>query len=297
MAASPSSTVDLSRLPAPAIVALLPYEEILAELVTAVRARLPSFDATIDSDPAMIVLQVAAYRELLLRGLVNDACRQVMLAYATGTSLDQLAALVGVSRLVVAPADPVLGTPELLEADDDLRQRVVLAPERFTVAGPELAYVARAKEVSGDVLDASAISPAPGEVLVSVLARAGDGTAPAPLIAAVAARVTDPAVRPLGDLVTVASAQIVPFVVRASLTTFAGPDPSIILQAARDRLDAFLIDNRRLGRTITRSGLVAALSPAGVHRVDLDLDTDIACSAVQAAHCTAIEILHAGAVA
>jgi hypothetical protein len=92
------------------------------------------------------------------------------------------------------------------------------------------------KDASADVLDASAPSPAPGNVLVSVLAARGTGTASAGLLAQVAAIVTAPGIRPLGDLVTVASAEIVPFAVTARLITFAGPDPELIVTAARAAL-------------------------------------------------------------
>ncbi|HEX8554828.1 MAG TPA: baseplate J/gp47 family protein, partial [Sphingomonas sp.] len=225
MAAS-STTVDLSRLPAPTLIEQPGFEAVLAAMVADLKARLPILTALIDSDPVMKLLQVTAYREVLLRRAFQDAGLQLFVAYATGANLDHLGALVGVARLTLTPADPVTGAPAIMESDDALRQRIVLAPESFTVAGPELAYVARAKAADAGVLDASATSPAPGEVLVSVLARTGDGSASAVLVDAVRAAVTDRAVRPLGDLVTVASADIVPFAVSASLITFAGPDPS-----------------------------------------------------------------------
>lgn len=72
MPATTSTSVDLSRLPAPVLVPQLGFETILAELVAAVQAVLPSFDAAIDSDPAVKVLQVAAYRELLMRRDAQD---------------------------------------------------------------------------------------------------------------------------------------------------------------------------------------------------------------------------------
>ena len=60
MAANPSTTVDLSRLDRPTIVAPVDYEATLARMVARVREILPGFDATVDSDPAVKVLQVAA---------------------------------------------------------------------------------------------------------------------------------------------------------------------------------------------------------------------------------------------
>ncbi len=293
--AATSTTVDLSRLPAPILVEQLAYEAILDQLVVAVQARLPSFDATVDSDPAMKVLQVVAYRELLNRQAFQDAALQLLLAYATGAALDHLGALVGVGRQTIIPANADTGAPAVMEDDDRFRQRVVLAPEAFSSAGPELAYVAHAKGASGDVLDASAISPAPGEVRVSVLSRIGEGTASAALVAAVDAVVNSKRVRPLGDAVTTASATIVRFEIRASLVTFSGPDLPVVLAAARAALDTYLAANRKLGRTITRSGIIASLSVAGVHRVDVAAPaSDVICNPTQAGWCTAITIGHGG---
>lgn len=294
-ATSTSSTVDLSRLAAPTIVEQLSFEDILADMIARVQELLPTFDATVDSDPAVKVLQVAAYLVMLIRQDFNDAARQLMVAYATGAQLDHLAALVGVGRLEVIPANPLTGAAAVYESDDALRQRVVLAPEGFSVAGPELAYVKHAKDASGDVLDASATSPAPGEVLVSVLSRLGDGTPSAELIAAVAAIVKSPAIRPLGDRVTVASAQILPVVIRAALTTFSGPDIEVVLLAARAGLTAYLAENRRLGRNINRAGIIAALKVAGVENVTLTTPAaDVICNLTQAAHASDIAVTHAG---
>jgi phage-related baseplate assembly protein len=292
---STSTTVDLSRLAAPTIVEQKDFETILAEMVAQVQALLPSFDATVDSDPAVKVLQVAAYRELLIRQAFQDGGKQLMVAFATGDRLDHLAALVGVARLIVTPADSTVGAVDVYEDDDTFRQRVVLAPEGFSVAGPELAYVKHAKDASGDVADASAISPAPGRVLVSVLSAIGDGTASAELLAAVAAIVTDPAIRPLGDAVTVASASIVPFTIGARLVTLSGPDIGLVLVTARAKLDAYLALNRRLGREISISGIMAALTVEGVLKVDLAWPVaDVACDMTQAASCTDIVITHGG---
>lgn len=294
MAAS-STTVDLSRLPAPTIVEQLDYETILARKVARMQALLPTFDATVDSDPAMKVLQVAAYDELLLRRAFQDASLQNFVAYATGAALDHLAALVGVTRLIVTPANTTTGAAAVYEADDALRQRIVLAPEGFSVAGPELAYVKHAKDARGDILDASATSPAPGEVLVTILSAIGDGTASPEQLAAVRAIVTHPAIRPLGDLVTVQSAQILRFSIRAHLTTFTGPDPALILTQARTRLDAYLADSRRLDRDITLTAIIAALSPAGVSEIDLVAPAArIPCTPAQAPLCTDIVLLHTG---
>jgi len=292
MFATTSTSVDLSRLPAPVIVPQLAFDAIVAELVADVQARLPSFDATIDSDPAVKVLQVAAYREMLVRADAQDGALQTLVAYATGATLDHLAARMGVTRLTIAPANRATGAAAVLESDDDLRQRIVLAPESYSVAGPELAYVFHAKTASPLVIDASATSPARGEVLVAILSsEAADGTASAELIDQVRAVVTDEKIRPLGDAVTVASAEIVPYAIDATIFPFDGPDADLLIATGRARLDAYVADRRKLGLAVRRTGIAAALTVPGVENVVVTSPAgDVLCAQTQSSHCTGITV-------
>lgn len=290
-----SLALDLSALPAPDIVEQIGFEQILAELVSDLQARWPDFSATVESDPVMKLLQVVAYRELILRQRFNDRARGVMLAFAGGADLDHLAALFGVERFEVTPADPLTGAEAVMESDADLRRRVLLAPDSWTVAGPASAYVFHALSAAPSIADASATSPDPGEVLVSILSRDGDGTASPAEIAAVEAVVNADGIRPLTDLVTVASADIQTYSVEAQLTLFAGPDSSTILASAEASVTAFCEAARRMGRDIPRSALIAALHVGGVQKVTLIAPAaDIVCSDIQAAHCEDIAITLAG---
>lgn len=289
------TAVDLSRLPAPNVIEPLSFEQIYGEMLASLQALLPSFDATVESDPAVMLLQVCAYRELLLRGRINDAAKAVMPAFATGTDLDHLAALMSVQRLVLDPGDPANNVPPTYEDDTALRARVVLAPESFSVAGPEGAYIFHARSADGDVLDASATSPAPGQVVVTVLSRSGDGTASQALLAKVADHVSAETVRPLTDAVTVQSATIVPYQITAALTTFSGPDGSIALAEAQRRVHEYRERQHRLGIDVTRSGIFAALHVEGVQNVVLTSPAaDIVVDRTQAAFCTGINITYAG---
>lgn len=290
-----ASAVDLSRLPAPTIIEQLSFEQIFAAMVARVQTLMPTFDATVESDPAVKVLQACAYRELLMRQDFNERLVSFMVAFATEGTLDHLAALVGVARLVLVAADEEAGTDAVMESDDALRERIVLAPESFTVAGPEAAYIFHARSASGDVLDASATSPDPGEVVVSVLSRTGDGAASPELVAAVAAVVNADGVRPLTDHVTVQSADIVDYRIEAELTLFTGPDAGIVLDTAQARAEAYRDAMRRLGRDITLSGIYAALHVEGVQRVALiDPPADVVVTRLQAASCTEIVLTVAG---
>ena len=264
-----STAIDLSRLPPPDVVEALDFEAIFNRLRADFLARYPEFTAFVESDPAIKLLEVVAYSELVMRQRINDAARSVLIAYALGGDLDNLAAIFGVIRREITPADPIAGAPAVMESDEDLRRRVLLSPDSYSVAGPASAYVFHAPSADGEVLDASAVSPRPGEVTVSILSRIGDGTAAPGLLATVRDLLAGDEVRPLTDRVTVQSAELITFDVVAQLTLYPGPDAQLILDTANAALTQLLATNRRLGRNIARSAIIAALHVGGVQNVNL----------------------------
>ena len=290
-----STAIDLSRIPAPEIIQQVDYEATLTAMTAQLVAIYPEFSALIESDPAIKLLEVAAYFVMLERQAFNERARGLLVAYATGGDLDQLALLFGIERLTITPANVETGAPAVMESDEALRRRILLAPDGYSVAGPATAYAFHALTADGEVLDASAISPEPGEVLVSILARSGDGTAPAPLIATVTAAVNGDTVRPLTDLVTVRSAEIIHVAITATLTLFYGPDTQMVVDNATAALAAYIASTRRLGRDLTRSGIIAALHAPGVQNVALTSPVaDVVCNATQAVHVTATTVTLAG---
>ncbi|AHF89523.1 baseplate assembly protein [Opitutaceae bacterium TAV5] len=291
-----SGIIDISGLPAPAVVETLSFDAILAEMIADLRARDPAFTALVESDPAYKIVEVCAYRELLIRARVNDAAKAVMLAYATGADLDNLAANYGVIRKVVTPADPEALPPAeaVMETDADLRRRALLSLDGLSTAGPTGAYKFHALSVAG-VRDASVSSSAPGVVDVYILSTAGDGEPSTELLDAVQAALTAEDVRPLTDNVVVNPPEIIEYTVAATLTTFAGPDVAVVLAAAQAAVGKYVSENFRLGRSITLSGLYAALHQSGVQRADLvSPAANIICPAGHAARCNGISITHGG---
>jgi phage-related baseplate assembly protein len=291
------TVIDLSRLPPPSVVEALDFESIFAAMLADLLARDSAFTALVESDPAYKILQVAAYRELLIRQRVNDAARAVMLAYATGADLDQIGANFGVERLIVTPADDttIPPTAAVYETDEDFRARIQLSPEAYTTAGSEGSYVYHGLAASGEVKDVQAISPDPGEVTVYVLGRSGTGAASSELLAAVTEALNADRVRPMTDQVTVLSASIVNYSVQAQLTIYPGPDPDVVRQTALDAVASYVAAQRRIGFDITRSGLFAALHQPGVQNVTLTSPAaDVEISEGQAGYCTAITVTVGG---
>lgn len=292
------SSINLSLLPPPDVLEGVDYEATLAAMLAELRERDASFDALVESDPAFKILEVAAYYRTLAVQQLNDAARAVMPAYAVGADLDHIAARYAVERLVIDPGDPNALPPvaPVLEGDEDLRRRMFLAFEGLSTAGPVGGYVFHALGADSDVADASVQSPAPGEVLVTVLSRTGDGTASAGLLSAVETVLNADDVRPLTDQVSVQSAAILPYAIDAALTVLPGPDSAIVRQAAEDAAAAYAAQQHRLGHDVTLSGLYAALHQPGVQNVDLvSPSVDVVADDGQATYCSGITVTVGGA--
>lgn len=289
------TAVELSKLPVPDLTEQVSFEQSYADLKATLYLLAPEYATLLESDPMSVLLQVCAYREVHLRESFNVRGKGNMLAYAGGGDLDNLGAFFGVVRQQITPADPKTNTPAVMESDVELRRRIQLAPEGYSVAGPEGAYLFHALSADPDVLDVSAVSPTPGEVLVTLLSRSGDGIPSSGLVERVAAALMDGNVRPLTDLVTVRAAEIMRYTVKAEIVTYAGPDAAVVLEEANRRLRAYVDESHRLGRDVPRSGLYASLHVEGVQRVNLiEPADDLFIANHQAAHCTAFDIVHVG---
>ena len=282
-----NTAIDLSQIPAPQAVESLAYEAICAAMLKNLQERDPVFTALNESDPAYKILEVAAYRELLLRQRINDAARAVMLAYAGGENLDNLAALFGVVRKIIDPGDPeaIPLIKPTYEDDVSLRYRSQLALEGFSVAGSAGAYEFHALSADSRVKDVSISNPNAGEVLVTVLSTEGDGTADQNLLDALATALNAEDIRPLCDTVIVQGAEILNYTVAATLELYDGPDAEVVLATAKATLIKYVMEHHRLGDDITHSGLYAALHVGGVKKVTLVSPVaDILCASTQAAY-------------
>ena len=291
-------TIDLTALPAPAVLEALDFEDTyqaeLATFRTLMETDGQEWSAPLESDPVTKLIELGTYRRLLNRARVNDAAKALLLAYATGADLDQLAANVSLQRLVVQAEDLTAVPPvqAVLEEDDALRERVQLVYEGLTTAGPRNSYILHARNASGLVADATAESPSPAAVVVTVLSLEGNGTAEADLLDAVSAYLNDDDVRPVADRLTVQSAQILPYTISAKVYMAGnGPENEAILATCRERLHAWVNPRRRLGVEVARSGVDAQLHINGVTRVELTGWADIKPSKAQAAWCEGFTVV------
>ncbi|END0954029.1 baseplate assembly protein [Yersinia enterocolitica] len=297
--------IDLSQLPAPLVIESLDFDSLFAVRKAAFIALYPAdqqdavhLTLSFESEPIVKLLQESTYRELLLRQRVNEGAQAVMVAHAMGSDLDHLGANNGIERLTITPANPDAIPPitAVMESDDDFRVRIPQAFEGLSVAGPTGAYEYHARSADGRIADASAISPSPACVTVTVLSREGNGIAAQELLDKVFTVLNDENVRPVADRLTVNSATIVEYLIDATLYFYPGPEAEPIRAAAEARLKTYINTQRRLGRDIRQSAIYAALHVEGVQRVELVAPlADVVLDRTQAAHCTGYSLTVGGA--
>ncbi|AWY43742.1 baseplate assembly protein [Pseudomonas putida] len=292
--------IDLSQLPAPQIVEQIDFELILAERKAYAISLWPAEEQAeiaarleLESEPLTKLLEENAYRETIWRQRVNEGAVANMLALAQGADLEHLAANYNVKRLVVqvGNANAVPPIPEILESYDSLRERAQMAWEGLSTAGPRNSYIFHARASDGRVADATAESPSPAVVVVTVQSLLGDGRTDADLLNIVNAYLSDDDRRPVADRLTVQGAAVLPYQVSARLyLKTSGPESEPILLAAKQRLLAYVHQRRRLAMEVSESAIHAALHVEGVRKVELDNWTDIAATPYQAPYCTAITL-------
>lgn len=159
------------------------------------------------------------------------------------------------------------------EGDDAYAERIRMAPESFSVAGPDLAYVYWAKTASVDIVDVHVYSPQPGHVAVYLLMKNGRLPTEAELDV-VAGLINDKKVRPLTDYVTfhaperVAYDAIATYWIAQENATVA----SMIQSQVEEEFQNYLIWQRsKIGRDIDLSELIARLKQKGASRVAVDV--------------------------
>jgi len=204
----------------------------------------------LESEPLVKAIEAGALRELMVDQRINEAVRAVMLPTSRGGDLENLCSRLGVQRLIG-------------ETDDELRYRYQLAPEAFSTAGPYGAYEFHARSGHPLVKDAAIYGPEsglvePGFVLAVILSKTGTGVPAREIIDAVAAKFSPVDTRPLTDFVQVSAATVTPYAINYHLHIRAGADPSLIVTAALNALQAYADACHKVGRRVVVSALDGA---------------------------------------
>lgn len=157
------------------------------------------------------------------------------------------------------------------ETDERFRERIRTAPESFSVAGPDKAYEARVRAVSGDITAVSVTSPTPGVVDIRFVLTDGELPDEA-MIEEVEHALTPKDVRPLTDKVLVGPPETVEYALAGKW--FLSSSDTTLLASITKAVDT-AVEGYRLwqrskpGRDINPDELVARIRNAGAKRVEL----------------------------
>ncbi|WP_353269621.1 baseplate J/gp47 family protein [Wolbachia endosymbiont (group A) of Myopa testacea] len=236
------------------IIEKLSYEEVFSRMKEELVKRDASFTGLVESDPAIKILEVAAWRELLLRQRINEAVKSNLLKFATGEDLDNLAEFYGVER-------------QKEEDDERFRKRIKAKIMGWSTCGSKEYYRYHALSADSRVKDALVESPIPGKVQISILLTqlSTTGIALEELLEIVKKQVTRDDIRVLTDTVTVIGCNITEIDIHSRISTNYITSEEEIKKQFIKKFEA----NRRLGWDVTRSWIIANLFVEGVENVEL----------------------------
>jgi len=282
------STIDLSALPEPEVVESLDFETELQRQKDAFSELEPDWDADVESDPVVKILEVSAYDEVTERQRVNDAALAVMLPWSSGDDAENLIAWFNKTRNTIKEATD--DTDAVMESDSDFKNRALLSWNELTNAGTKGSYKAHAKNASSSVKDAVGVRDSEGNITVYILSYDGDGTASDELIAFVQDYFDDEDIYQLCTIITVKSAIITEYPITSELSISDSILASTLLTSAEEAAQAFVDDAHYLGTKVSLSALYKTLHLTGVNDVTLTDFSAINPDENTAAYCTNITI-------
>lgn len=158
----------------------------------------------------------------------------------------------------------------LEEDEESYRNRIYLAPEKLSNAGPTGAYEYYAKSASPLISDIFVDSPQPGYVNISVLLKNGELPSEE-IIQLIYEKVNARDVRPLTDFITVSAPEIVTYdldIVYYIETNAV--DKTLIHQNVEKAIDEYAKwQSSKIGRDINPSKLISDCYKAGAKRVEV----------------------------
>ena len=157
-----------------------------------------------------------------------------------------------------------------VESDDSLRERIAIAPESFSVAGPRGAYEFFVKQASSLVTDVFVRSENPGEVDIYFLQENDLPTAE--VIEIVENFLANREVRPLTDQVFVKVPEVVNYNIdlKYYISTDDAGSSSIIRQKVENAVAEFVSwQKSKIGRDINKTELEYKIRAAGAKRVEI----------------------------
>ena len=182
------------------------------------------------------------------------------------------------------------------ESDEALRLRIYEAPQAFSIAGPELAYVYWARTASVAISDVAAYSPSPGVVEVRPLLQ--DGQIPSQeILDAVDAVLSPKTIRPLTDQVSVLAPETVTY--DLNFTYYIRNEDVASESTIISRVESAVEDYRAwqravLGRDINPDELITLVKQAGAKRLSITSPSYTVLEQYQVAQAANINFVYGG---
>lgn len=216
-------------------------------------------------------------------------------AWAVGQINTLLTPLTGARQITVHNISVPTGGAEV-ESDDTYRQRVLLAPESFSVAGSVGAYQYWARAVSPAICDvhvANALDSQGNEIggTVAVTILTKTGLPERELLNQVQTELSGEKKRPLCDTVSVRAPETVDYALNAELVLLTGANALEVKTAAETAWAKYESARReKLGGDIVPLDIQKVLQVAGVYNVVLTAPTLQIIQPNQWARCTSVRI-------
>ena len=156
------------------------------------------------------------------------------------------------------------------EKDDSLRERIFEAPESYSCAGSEGAYIYHAKSVNAAVIDVEPYSPAPGVVQLVILLTGG--TIPENVVTGeIQDALSAKSKRPLTDWLIVTPPEAVSYDINLKYWIYEDADPTEVSAAVWAAIAEYKLWQRtKLGRDINPDEITDKLkSISGVKRLEI----------------------------
>ena len=162
-----------------------------------------------------------------------------------------------------------------VESDDDLAERIYLAPGAYSTAGPEDGYLFHAKQFNPSIGDVVATSNQAAGTVDIVFIMSDGKTPGAEMINGLKEYLNGKTRRPMTDLVNVSAPAEVTYTV--DLTYYINRSDSARAVAIQEAIQTAVADyltwQRTIGRDINPSKLVALVMAAGAKRVTVTAPT------------------------
>lgn len=177
------------------------------------------------------------------------------------------------------------------ESDDELRSRIMLAPQSYSNAGSRGAYEFHARSANPAIADISVTSPTPGEVHIYALLK--DGELPSQsVLDSIQSVCNSEKIRPLTDTVKTMAPTKVDYMIDIDLTILTGSVPEDVINLVTHKLEEYAQSRKeKIGLDVVKESIIRKSMQEGVYTVNVIQPTNtIVIDESMVANCTGINI-------